>query len=225
MEMSYVLGFLYADGHLEDSPYIRGKYVRVINTDRDRIELIKSLLRARHPIYIRDGIGNHKQAFLLRIGSHTLYNRLHNFGMTPRKSMTMRFPKMPPRYLAAFIRGYFDGDGCVYLERYPNNGNSRPAKRMRTIFTSGSRDFLASLSRILQVYAKIEEPFLHSHTKKGSFQLRLSSAGSAQLFAFMYSGALPGLYLKRKYDIFRQYFRERPEWIDRKVGRALKSIE
>ena len=41
LEMSYVLGFLYADGHLEDSPYIRGKYVRVINTDRDRIELIK----------------------------------------------------------------------------------------------------------------------------------------------------------------------------------------
>ena len=41
--MAYVLGYLYADGSLSDCSYIRAKYISVTSTDKDRIELFKSL--------------------------------------------------------------------------------------------------------------------------------------------------------------------------------------
>lgn len=50
--MAYVLVFLYADGSLEDSTYIRGKYLRVSSIDKEVIELIKSSLQAQHPITV-----------------------------------------------------------------------------------------------------------------------------------------------------------------------------
>lgn len=223
-QMAYILGFLYADGHLENSHHIRGKYVRVINTDRDRIEIIKQTLQSKHPIQMRDKIGNNKQAFLLRIGSQKLYNRLHQLGITPRKSLTMKFPAVPKKYLSAFVRGYFDGDGCVHLERYSTNGDSRPAKRMRTIFTSGSKQFLIVLSQLLFKNAHIDKYLLHNHNKKGSFQLRLSTGSSVRLFTYMYRDVMPELYLKRKYAIFTRYFKERPEWVDVGVRRTLENV-
>ena len=35
--MAYVLGYIYADGNLDDSPYMRGKYIKITSTDLDSI--------------------------------------------------------------------------------------------------------------------------------------------------------------------------------------------
>ncbi len=48
--MAYVLGYWYADGSMEFSPHIRGKYIRVTSTDKDRIIAIKRLLKSGHRI-------------------------------------------------------------------------------------------------------------------------------------------------------------------------------
>lgn len=41
-EMAYVLGFMFADGSLEDASYLRGKYVRVSSTDKDRVVAMRT---------------------------------------------------------------------------------------------------------------------------------------------------------------------------------------
>ncbi|MHB1086730.1 MAG: LAGLIDADG family homing endonuclease, partial [Minisyncoccota bacterium] len=112
--MAYVLGYIYADGSLEDSIGIRGKYLRITSTDSDRIVAIKRLLQAAHPIVVERRVGNRKPLYLLRIGSTRLYTRLFSMGVTPRKSHTMQFPLVPQKNVPAFVRGYFDGDGGVY---------------------------------------------------------------------------------------------------------------
>lgn len=48
--MAYVLGFIYADGSLEDAPYIRGKYLRISSTDLDRVECIRNAMASAHTI-------------------------------------------------------------------------------------------------------------------------------------------------------------------------------
>ncbi|MDP3965465.1 MAG: LAGLIDADG family homing endonuclease, partial [bacterium] len=144
-EMAYVLGFLYADGSLEDASYIRGKYVRVTNTDQDRIVTIRRLLESEHTIVQHDKGGNYKRRYLLRIGNSKMYNRLVRLGLTPHKSFTMEFPKVPLKNLGSFVRGYFDGDGCVHIGRYKN----KPS-RLMTIFTSGSKKFLDKLHVLLK---------------------------------------------------------------------------
>ena len=40
--MAYVLGFIAADGSLEDASYLRGKYLRICSSDIEIIEKIKS---------------------------------------------------------------------------------------------------------------------------------------------------------------------------------------
>ena len=204
-EMAYVLGFIYADGSLEDASYIRGKYVRVTNTDLDRIETIKSLLVSEHTIVIEDKGGNYKRRYLLRIGSSKIYNRLTALGLTPRKSLTMIFPKVPIKYLGSFVRGYFDGDGCVYLEM---RETGRP-KKLQTVFTSGSRMFLKQLHGHLQLHAGVTGSGLYQHgSAKGAYQLRYSSRDSFRLFKLMYGRLTNGdLLLHRKYDIFKRYFK------------------
>lgn len=46
-----------------------------------------------------------------------LWEVLYNYGCTPRKSTTLQFPELSifqsPDLIRHFIRGYFDGDGCI----------------------------------------------------------------------------------------------------------------
>lgn len=206
-EMAYVLGFMFADGSLENAPYLRGKYVRVSSVDKDRIVAIKSLLNSDHTIVKRDIGENHKTTYLLRIGSHALFDCLNNLGVTPNKSLTMKFPKIPRENLADFVRGYFDGDGCAYIDR----GTDGRPKRLLTVFTSGSKSFLQNLHAFLIKRIGITGTGLYSHgSTRRAYQLRYSTRDSLRLFQFMYKNPLPKkLHLQRKYDIFIWYLRKR----------------
>lgn len=205
--MAYVLGYLYADGNIEDSQLIRGKYVRVTSTDLDRIELIKDLLQSNHSIVPRDRGGNRKKIYLLRIGSARLFDALANIGMTPAKSLTMQFPDVPKEYLPAFILGYFDGDGCVTLDRKSDGS----IKRMLSIFTCGSFSFAESLHSILRNELGIAREKVSPHgSVENIYQLRYSTRDSIRLFKYIYrTPELRQLALMRKYDIFTEYFQLR----------------
>jgi hypothetical protein len=201
-EMAYVLGYMFADGSLEDSPEIRGKYVRVSSTDLDRIEYIREVFKSKHTIIADKPSPRHKMRYLLRIGSRGLYVGVMNRGVTPRKSLTMTFPDVPLPFLPAFVRGYFDGDGCARIDVV----HGKP-KRILAIFTSGSKKFLSSLHNHLVAEIGIKGPGLYKHGgTKGAYQLRYSARDSLRLFSYMYPAPFDTrLCLKRKYAIFEEY--------------------
>lgn len=200
--MAYVLGYIYADGNLMDSPSIRGKYVRITSTDKDRIELIKALMQSDHTIW-RYSDGRRKDRYHLSIGNARLYAGLIARGVTPRKSLTIQLPPVPRKYLAAFALGYFDGDGCAFIERNPKGA----VRCLLSIYTSGSRAFLEALHTSLVEEIGIKGGGLRRHgSTDGIFQLRYSTRDSLRLFTFLYSSKeLIGLALKRKYAIFSEY--------------------
>lgn len=222
-EMAYVLGYLYADGSLEDAAYLRGKYVRVTSTDKHTISKIRRWLAAQHTIVESPSSWpNGKERYLLRIGSHTLYSALTRRGLSPRKSLTMEFPSIPRRHLRDFVRGYFDGDGCVYL--YLTKGKQQKAviRKLSVIFTSGSKVFLESLKEHLKVAARAKQEKVYRSQR--AFQLRYATADSIKLFKFFYRDVAPDLYLKRKSRVFLDYFRRRPAKIDVEVERVVRRI-
>lgn len=204
--MAYVLGYIYADGSLEDAFYIRGKYVRVTSTDYDRIESIRALMRSWHTIVLEKLRERGKQRFLLRIGNGKLFDALIRIGVTPRKSLTMLFPPIPSYYFGSFVRGYFDGDGCAHIDVV----HGRP-KRLLSIFTSGSKKFLEGLHERLQKDIGLIGSGLYKHGSSiGTYQLRYSTRDSLRLFMLMYPRGLSDkLHLSRKYDIFMQYLKLR----------------
>jgi len=116
--MAYVLGCLFSDGSLENSPYIRGKYIRFASVDLDFIRNIRRLMDSGHTIVKINADGNRKTKYYLRIGSHSIYKDLEGLGLFPNKSLTMAFPEIPSFFVADFVRGYFDGDGSVIIDKY-----------------------------------------------------------------------------------------------------------
>lgn len=206
-EMAYVLGYLFADGNIINYPHTRAKYVRFFSTDKDRIELVKDLMRSKHRIHARKRDASRKIGYSIQIGSHTLFDATTRHGLTPNKSLTVLFPHVPDECLPAFVLGYFDGDGCAFIER-SKNGN---AKKLHCIFTSGSEIFLKVLHAKLVLHTGIIGKGLCRHgSNEHAFQLRYATRDSMRVFLFIYSSnLLRELALERKYGIFMKYFDER----------------
>lgn len=222
-EMAYLLGYIYADGSLEIAPKMRGKYLRIGSTDKDRIVVAKALLNSEHTIVKEERPGKRKKFYLLRIGSHYICHRLLQIGLTPNKSLTMQFPKnIPSDLMHHFVRGYFDGDGCIYFEQAFGLTGTKIVKSLRVIFTSGSHDFLKTLSDTLSERLQNPPRRVLAHGSSKAYQLRYPTRESIQLFGFMYGTTRQPLFMERKYDIFTQYFIRRPQKVNEQVKRILE---
>tara|TARA_B100000745_G_scaffold274714_1_gene203793 strand:+ start:10060 stop:10779 length:720 start_codon:yes stop_codon:yes gene_type:complete len=222
-EMAYILGFLYADGSLENAPKLRGKYVRATSTDLEVIKHIKKSLRSEHRIIIIPSFRKRKERYLFRAGSHVLFDSLTQHGLFPNKSLSMKFPKnIPSNYLSHFIRGYFDGDGCVHLSQARNREGALLVKRLGVVFTSGSELFLKELEREIRNVLNIKKRNIYKSRR--SFQLRYSTTDSIELFTLIYANTKNLFYLGRKKEIFLRYFKLRPQRINTNIGKMLKNM-
>lgn len=202
-EMAYVLGFWYADGSVDYSPQIRGRYIRVGSTDKEVISFIKQALKSEHKIYTTPRPGN-KTFYLLQIGSTQMFEDLDKLGVVERKSNIITFPLVPKELLSEFIRGFFDGDGCVFIEK----SSTGSYKRMITVFTSGSREFLIHLQETLFTEAGLtvtKIALVRNKTNSTAYQLRYSTRNSLRLFYFLYSKKETNFCMTRKYKLFQSY--------------------
>lgn len=124
---SYFLGLIYADG------YIRNNTVSVSLHKKDRHilqTLNKFIFKNKPLIYVIPKIFINKKTnaivhaspqYKLQITNKKIANRLRELGIFQNKSLTIKFPNdsmIPPHMMSHFIRGYFDGDGCVQKRRW-----------------------------------------------------------------------------------------------------------
>jgi hypothetical protein len=221
--MAYTLGYLYADGSLEDASYIRGKYVRVSSVERGNIVKIKTWLQSEHTIVPKAPTSkNGKVGYLLRIGSHKLYDDLTRLGLYPNKSLIITFPKVPKKYLGHFVRGYFDGDGCVRIDMKKGRHGQPILNKLSTVFTSGSKEFLRVLAMNIREATGTNQ--LKVYNGNRSFMLSYVTADSVRLFKWMYGDIKGDAYLKRKAEVYARYFQLRPQRLDRKIKSILHCL-
>lgn len=219
--MAYVLGYWYADGSVYQS--VRGNYLNATSIDQELICKIKEWLNSEHTIREERSIyPNRKRRFVLKIGNKKLYNTLIRLGIYPSKSLTVKLPNVPQRFLGDFVRGYFDGDGCVFLEMGKGITRDRIVKRLSVIFTSGSRDFLLELCSRLNKELDLRQTKVYNGHR--SYQLRYFTADSLKLFKFMYKNFHKNMYLTRKFHYFNQYFKLRPQKIDLGIKKIIKNM-
>ena len=208
-QMAYVLGYLYADGAIEDVRISsRTCYTTMTSVDHGLLDKIRGTLSSNHNIYTRKErlctfpsgkIYLCRESYTLRIGSKSMFDDLIELGLTPRKSLTLEFPKIPKNLLSYFIRGYFDGDGCVMVS--VDKGKILPS--IKTVFTCGSEKFLSELNSILLSITKsqIKNVVHGAH----AFQLCYKKYDSLKVLNFMYNGLNNAPFLERKYDIYQKY--------------------
>ena len=115
-EMAYVLGFFTADGNMIKNKR-GGYYIEFTGCDLEILEKIKTLLKSSNKITGRRRTERSKVCYRIQIRSKNLFDDLLQLGMVPCKSNIIRLPHIPQLYFTDFLRGYFDGDGCVYFKQ------------------------------------------------------------------------------------------------------------
>lgn len=116
---AYFLGLLYADGCIFLNK--NSCAVSLKKEDDYILEKLKNELKSNKPLYVKKETLIKNTNYLsgihskLELNSKILTNDLQSLGMTPNKSLTLKFPSfIENKYMKDFIRGYFDGDGCIY---------------------------------------------------------------------------------------------------------------
>lgn len=202
-DMAYVLGFFFADGSMDINP--RGShYFSFQICDRKLLYDIRTLLGSNHKIATRKKRNkNWNTQYRLQIGSKKMCEDLMQFGVTPQKTKFIAFPKIPKKYLPDFIKGYFDGDGCVHLGNYYRKDRERYYYSFTTRFTANQKSFLATLHVNLRDLG-ISGGYLYK--KKRGWELVFSRKDSLALFHIIYNNSHCSIKLERKYRKFLKAF-------------------
>lgn len=190
-DSAYVLGYIIADGCID-----AGRSVKFECSDRDILAKIKNAMNSEHPIRDINRPEYEKTYYRLRINSSILCDQLEEYGVVPNKTEHIRFPDLPARLLPDFTRGYFDGDGSVYME------NSR--KKVIAAFTTISEGFLEDLATALRAKSGIQGGSLYSFDRPSSdntiYFLRFFHDEAFALADFMYNGGISSIRKKERFE-------------------------
>ena len=116
---AYFLGLIYADGCVY--PLKNSLYIKLTKEDEYILEEFKKDIKSTKPLYQRKSelikgtsyIG--KAQSKIELNSKILIEDLKTLGVVQNKSLILTFPNyIPNKFMHDFIRGYFDGDGCIY---------------------------------------------------------------------------------------------------------------
>lgn len=116
-DSAWLLGFTYADGFIGrgigNIYHIRWE---VSIRDKDILEIIsRDILKSSYPIMEVDN--DNKHSAYLSVGCKEIYSDLLKWGIKPRKTYNCQFPtNLPSNMYSHFIRGIFDGDGCITFD-------------------------------------------------------------------------------------------------------------
>lgn len=200
--MAYVLGFFAADGYITVNRR-GGQFWCIQITDRKLLESIKKVIEAEQKISIKIGKENDKNLYRLQIGSIKMCDDLRKLGFNERKTKSLAVPNIPKKYFCHFVRGYFDGDGHVWVG-YINKERKTQTLVINTGFTSCSKNFLEVLNRRLESFGVYKGVIRRGNGN--SYRLTFSVIATLNLYNFMYNDlGFSELFLDRKKMIFEKY--------------------
>lgn len=197
---AYILGFISADGHISTKK--GNKYLSIELQKRDK----KILQFIKKEIQYSGKIGttyhNNKEYCRLKIYGEKLVNNILDKGLDNQKTYNLTFPLcIPANLIRHYIRGLFDGDGCIYIgKRKKTNGESKDRRMITLVSTRTMNDFI---SQYMNNKFDIQFKARHSNTKKNTeiSIIFLEKYDHIKIFLdYLYQDS--NIYLKRKKDIF-----------------------
>lgn len=121
---AYFLGLMYADGYVVSNPKTKNyessiglqygdKYILdIMNREMGNVHIVKE--RRQNTTF--NGYSYQSHSGVLRIYSKKITEDLIKHGVCPNKTEVVDFPKVEGDIFKHYLRGYFDGDGCLYLQ-------------------------------------------------------------------------------------------------------------
>jgi len=202
--MSYVLGFIVADGCVCKRKDRKNSYtLNITSKDREHLLKIKKALNSDHPISTK--YNSQKMPYSqIQICDREICSDLLSLGILPRKTSNLNPIKVPEKYFLDFVRGFFDGDGTVYIYKV------NKVSQIKAGFMSTSLSFFAEFNKRLCKNLDIPTKSIHKTTdKRGKekmvqFNTHFYIDDCKKLAEFMYEND-PTLYLSRKRQVFEEW--------------------
>lgn len=237
---AYLLGFYAADGninekrktlrihlHKQDSELVY-LYKDVISPDARTFSLEKHKAIGRNGKYI-----NASESFGVDITSSKLCSDLVSWGLGYQKSYCdLHIPAIPEHLIRHFIRGYFDGDGCITTWLHVEKGKS---DRISSKFSICSKT-ASILNEFIKFFSN-HNIKLNLNFLKRDDMYRISTASRLELqkiYNLLYKDSY--FYLSRKFNKFNHYvntevtqliaeYRNAQEMSDNESNNSPKSVE
>lgn len=205
VEKAYWLGFIYADGYITRKTSGQA-HLCLCLSEEEPINKFKKAINTNKPTNSFDAKNSYNntisKAFRITIIFDKIVNDIEKLGVVENKSLILTFPTwLETTYIPHFIRGYFDGDGSVFLTK--NN----------YLYSEilGTESFLKELQKHL-IFLDSNKISKDSRENVNCFRLRLSSEKlTLDLYKYLYKdcGEYSDNYLSRKKDKFEKYIKEK----------------
>lgn len=186
---AYLLGLLAADGCVTKTNYVAFESI-----DRELTELLKAELEYSGEIRIIQP-EDYAPHYRINFSSQQIAHALYNYGIQPGRTSSGLYYFPPDEYLGAYLLGYFDGDGCAYVNLGRSGG---------VVCIVGSFEFTCELANLLSMGSIVQ------HSLKKVYYWRIFSYTNIQKFYnILYKDYSLGLKRKRLKieEILRSYKR------------------
>ena len=163
-------------------------------SDIDHLYKFKEFCKTDYEVKIKHSKLKYKNDEIYESCRIVIYNTVFcNYlimqGCTPRKSLTLKYKNnIKDEYIKDFIRGYFDGDGCIAFYDYG-----------QSIQIEGTHEFLTWIKQYISSAIKTKNNIL-IYKRKNHSTLRLNGKNDSLLF-------LNYIYKNSKISLNRKYLR------------------
>ena len=193
--MAYIMGLIAADGNIAKK---ENRIEIFLNKkDIEILEKINKEIENSRPVKIYKRSDGRDDMAKIWINSSTMKKDLAHYNIVPAKTFILKPPEfLDKQYVISYIRGYFDGDGSIFLS------NNNPIWRIG----SASRPIIEWMRTYLaEEYGIINNKIYNEKDAENNdfYVLQYSSKNKInKLYNALYASG--GLYLQRKYDRFTQ---------------------
>lgn len=193
--MAYILGLLAADGSVSSKE--NGVFIQLKADDKKILEDINKELKNTHPIKVYSCIKEERKEEIAKLSfwSSTIKKDLAHYGIIPNKTFILKPPEfLLPEYCISYIRGYFDGDGCIFLNNYTPGFSIGGASKD---LIQWIRDFLSIQYNIQTILRTVKGKLSEN---RDWYEITYYGDRARQIFNILY--VKDSLYMERKYKKF-----------------------
>lgn len=195
-DVAYILGLIASDGCVASNENCI--YIELQDSDAELLEEINKKLGNEREVKHYVTKRNYKNCKLY-FYSKKIKDKLREYNIIPNKtySSDFNFPFiLKKKYWIDYIRGYFDGDGCI----------KKTGVSLTFQLDSVKKELLETVQRFFKSQYDISTTITYSQKSSGLkvWRLYCYSTSAQKIFELMYANP-SCLRLKRKYEKFLQY--------------------
>lgn len=190
-DKAYILGLLYADGNANKK--FSQITLKLQEKDKEILDKISLRLKTNKPLHFyKKTQASHQNQYVLKITNKIIYQNLISFGIVPNKTFITKFPNISQELYSHFVRGYFDGDGCLHVDL---------KRKCGAVSIIGSSMFCKELQTIFQDLLEIKSVISHDYRcKEGIDVLRIRKYSDIQKFGKWIYNNSNDMFLSRKFN-------------------------